>query len=215
MSADNDPKKQHSTRAISPNQLMMRRIIRNGHMFICGICRTKHSSQGHAASCLVTCWKMLLERAPWVVETRGIGKQPYACAYCQRGYATPEQSHTCAQDCVNKLNTGSTTEIITAKQKISRPFSKPSVKSTVRMAFQNLIARRKQVDAKIEADRLAAEQAKLNPPKKEAASTEKEPTAKKENEEFLCENCKKPYPSKAKADECLASHSKAAEQTKS
>jgi hypothetical protein len=214
MSADNGPKKTNLTRAISPNQMMMRRIIRNGDFFICGICRTKHSSQNQAASCLVTCWKMLLERAPWVVEVRGIGKYPYACAYCQRGYATPEQAHSCAQDCVNKLNTGSAPENVSTKQKISRPFSKPSAKSTVRLAFQNLIARRKLADARIEAERLAAEQAKENPPKSETAGAEKESPAQKESLEFLCESCKKSHPTKDKADECMASHSKKGEKPK-
>ncbi len=199
MSYSQDPKKKSAKPvAVGPNQLMMRRILKNGDFYTCGICRSNHTSQAHAMSCLQTCWRLLLERAPWVVDVRSIGKQPYACSYCQRGYATAEQAHSCAQDCVAKIMKSSSGVISTTNPKANRPVSKPNTKASIKLAFKNLIARRKLADAAVEA-RLEKEKAEQNP-KAPAPEPQKQVT------EYSCENCKKTYATKEKADECLASH---------
>ena len=76
--------------------------------------------------------------------------------------------------------------------------TKPNTKASIKLAFQNLIARRKLADATVEA-RLENEKLKQNP--KAAA-----PEVQNQVTEYPCENCKKTYTSKDKADECLASH---------
>lgn len=206
MSGTNGPKKHTQTYAISPKQMMMRRIIRQEDYFVCGICRSRHSSQAHATSCLAICWRSLLERAPWVVETRGIGRQPYACAYCQRGYPSPEQAHSCAQDCVNKLNSSAASENISSRQKITRSFNKPNSKTMARLEFQKLIARRKQADARIESERLEANERAINSGKSLEKHEEKAAVAPDVRTEHVCAQCKTPYPSKAEADACFSRH---------
>lgn len=198
MSSSQDPKKSAKPVAIGPKQLMMRRILKNGDFYTCGICRSNHASQAYALSCLQTCWRLLLERAPWVVDVRSIGKQPFACNYCQRGYSTVEQAHACAQDCLTKIMKSSSAVVSTPNVKVNRPLTKPNTKASIKLAFKNLIARRKLADATIEA-RLENEKLKQNP---KAAS----PDMQNQAAEYSCENCKKTYATKEKADECLASH---------
>ena len=198
MSSSQDPKKSAKPVAINATQLMMRRILKNGDFYTCGICRSNHASQAHALSCLQTCWRLLLERAPWVVDVRSIGKQPFACNYCQRGYPTVEQAHSCAQDCVTKIMKSSSAAISTPNLKVNRPMTKPNTKASIKLAFKNLIARRKLADATVQA-RLENEKLKQIP--KTAA-----PEIQNLVTEHPCENCKKTYATKEKADECLASH---------
>jgi hypothetical protein len=203
MSRNNDSKNASAIRLIQPSQMMLRRIIKKDGTFLCGICRSTHLSQNQAMGCLTSCWKQLLERAPWVVEVRAIGKHPYVCAYCQRGYFKPEQAHACAQDCINRENNHAATEGLSVQRKVTRSFHKSSAKSIVRMAFQNMIARKKLAEAQIEEKRIAAEQP---PPPKEVPEA---PTISNEQEkpqEFSCENCKSVFASEEKAAECLASH---------
>jgi len=186
---------------------MLRRIIRKGEKFLCGICRSIHTSQSHAMGCLTSCWKQLLERAPWVVEVRTIGKHSYVCAYCQRGYFEPEQAHACAQDCINRENNLAANEGLSIHKKVSRSFHKPSAKSIVRMAFQNMIARKKLADAHIEEKRLAAEQPPPPPPPpKEVPEAQTISNEPEKPQEFICDNCKSVFATEEKAAECLASH---------
>lgn len=198
MSSSQDPKKSAKPIPIRPSQLMMRRILKNGDYFTCGICRSNHASHAHAMGCLQTCWRLLLERAPWVVDVRSIGKHPFACTYCQRGYPTVEQAHACAQDCVIKIMKSSSAAISNPNLRVNRPISKPNTKNSIKLAFKNLIARRKLADAAVEA-RIEREKLEQNP---KAAS----PEPQKQADEYSCENCKKTYATKEKADECLASH---------
>lgn len=214
MSGTNGSKKHTQAFAISPKQMMMRRIIRQEDYFVCGICRSRHSSQAHATSCLAICWRSLLERAPWVVETRGIGRQPYACAYCQRGYPSPEQAHSCAQDCVNKLNSSAASENISVRQKITRSFSKPNSKTMARLEFQKLIARRKLADARIESERLEANERSINSGASPEQREEKVTIETAVQAEHVCAQCKTPYPSKDEADACFSRHGNQVEGSK-
>lgn len=184
MSAGNTPKKPQLLAPRSLGSLMMRRVLRQGEAYICGICKSRHASPSQANACLHTCWLAVLDRAPWVVEVRAMGKLPYACSYCQRGYSTAEQAHSCAQDCLRKISKTAAAEIQTPGSKMNRPFTKPNAKATSRLAFRQLIERAKLVDARREAELKKASE----PP------------------QFTCDNCKKTYASEKEAHDCQASH---------
>jgi hypothetical protein len=85
--------------------------------------------------------------------------------------------------------------------------TKPNAKASIKLAFKNLIARRKLADAAVEA-RIEKEK-QLQSPKPATDETQNQST------QFSCENCKKTYSSKEKADECLASHAQNSTTTKS
>jgi hypothetical protein len=85
------------------NQLMIRRVFRQGDVYSCGICRSKHQTPDAANVCLEQCWQAVLKKAPWV-SVKHYGKHPFACKYCQRGYATAELASACARDCASKMS---------------------------------------------------------------------------------------------------------------
>lgn len=104
MSADSTRKVKTQKMQASPiNQLMIRRVFRHGDVYSCGICRAKHQSTESANSCLEHCWHSVLKKAPWV-SVKHYGKHPFACKYCQRGYATAELASSCARDCSSKMS---------------------------------------------------------------------------------------------------------------
>lgn len=172
---------------------MMRRVLRSGEFFVCGICRSPHATSASAGTCLQTCWKLLIDRAPWVLEVRGVGKQPFACSYCKRGYPTAQQAHACALDCVNKMTPSSNNGKSEARQRIQRPFKKISAKSSFQSSVGTMIARRKLIDTRFESD------GNQKPITDDSAA--------------VCSVCSAKYPTKAEADACLATHGKVETQT--
>lgn len=78
--------------------MLVRRIVRLGPKFVCGICRTHHSEVHKANTCLYTCWCSIKSHAPFTaVRKRNLIQ--YACIYCLRSYQTPSHACDCAFDC--------------------------------------------------------------------------------------------------------------------
>ena len=180
-------------RTVGPSHLMMRRVLRSGEFFVCGICRTHHATSVGAGTCLQTCWKPLIDRAPWVIEVRGFGKQQFACSYCKRGYPNSQQAHACALDCVNKMAPASANGRVEPRQRIQRAFKKTISKSNFQSSVGSMIARRKLIDTRFESD------GNQKPITDDSAA--------------VCSVCNAKYPTKAEADACFATHDKVETQT--
>ena len=76
----------------------VRRVVRHGHEFICGLCRRAYSNPGEATGCVDACWHDLLESDPVVVRRRGAGTV-FRCRFCARDYRQHAAAARCADDC--------------------------------------------------------------------------------------------------------------------
>lgn len=78
--------------------MLVRRVVRLGPKFVCGICRTHHKAPYEANNCLHACWRDVKSSASFV-PVRRMNNIYYACIYCLRSYHTPDDAATCAADC--------------------------------------------------------------------------------------------------------------------
>ena len=80
---------------------VLRKIFRQGKVFVCGICRSKHSQRKDANNCLNHCWYALQEQYPLIVRTE-YGKTYFRCQYCFRDYTSENDGLDCAVECIDK-----------------------------------------------------------------------------------------------------------------
>ncbi len=76
----------------------IRRVIRRGSEFICGLCRSTYAQEGHAQSCIQGCWSELLTLDPVIFKRRLVGVA-FRCRFCARDYAKRPDAAVCAADC--------------------------------------------------------------------------------------------------------------------
>lgn len=88
----------------TPPRPIFRKLFKQGHLFICGICRSQYSSRVEANNCLNFCWFELKSMSAVVIfRDRNCGFR-YRCQYCARDFATNEDASQCAQSCIDKRN---------------------------------------------------------------------------------------------------------------
>ena len=82
--------------------MLVRRVVRMGPKFVCGICRTHHKEPYKANDCLHTCWHEVQSSAAYV-PVRRMNNIHFACIYCLRSYQTPNHATSCAADCTRTM----------------------------------------------------------------------------------------------------------------
>jgi hypothetical protein len=83
-------------------QNAIRRVVRQGSFFICGLCGTRYHAEDRAEACLEACSKRFLNQAK--VESSHEKKQArYRCTYCKRVYDTVVQAKDCARHCKDDI----------------------------------------------------------------------------------------------------------------
>lgn len=84
---------------LNPNRAgTIRRIIRRGHHYLCGLCRSGFEIEGEALGCLQECWSELLSLEPLLIRRRGRGVI-YRCRFCARDYRQVPDAEECAAEC--------------------------------------------------------------------------------------------------------------------
>lgn len=79
----------------------IRRVVRHGSDFMCGLCRSHYRSSSRAEGCLETCWRRLLGFDP-VIEKRTPFNRSFRCRFCARDHLTRKDGENCARDCRTK-----------------------------------------------------------------------------------------------------------------
>lgn len=83
--------------------MLVRRIVRVGPKFICGICRTHHKEPQKANNCLYNCWHDVKSVSPIIPVRRVTNLIQFACIYCLRSYDHQHHATTCAADCFKTM----------------------------------------------------------------------------------------------------------------
>ena len=82
----------------------IRRVVRQGHVFLCGMCRDSFDNFSDAISCVRHCWEEVLLLDP-VIERRFPAKTVmFRCRFCARDHETHELADHCAKDCKDNLS---------------------------------------------------------------------------------------------------------------
>ena len=79
----------------------MRRVVRRGSEFICGVCRSSHAGPSHANDCLRSCWSRYT--ATPVESLKKKSSILWRCRCCHREYSVQEQAGKCALECSGQL----------------------------------------------------------------------------------------------------------------
>ena len=79
----------------------IRRVIRRGYQFICGLCREIYLDPRQAQGCLSQCWQELLRLPPVIQRTKGNLKRPFRCRFCARDHQSLKCANACANDCLS------------------------------------------------------------------------------------------------------------------
>jgi len=77
----------------------VRRVVRRGHEFICGLCLRTYDKPGEAAGCVDACWHELLRSDPVLTRRHGGGGVVFRCRFCARDYHQHAAAARCAEDC--------------------------------------------------------------------------------------------------------------------
>ena len=80
------------------------RILRQGRMFVCGICRKFHNTQEQASGCVHGCFTNLINGG-LVQVIRQWGRDAFRCKLCTRTYAQMDAARQCGDECKKRLQT--------------------------------------------------------------------------------------------------------------
>ena len=75
------------------------RVIRQGSVYLCGMCRSPYASFSHGMSCVQDCWEEVLRLDPVIARRQGRNAVLYRCRFCARDYPSRELASHCATDC--------------------------------------------------------------------------------------------------------------------
>ncbi len=81
---------------------VVKRVVRSGGGFVCGICHRRHEQREEAESCLEGCLAGYFEMNP-IVPVPGTSGGRVRCLFCGREYGDPSLAHHCAEGCKAKF----------------------------------------------------------------------------------------------------------------
>jgi hypothetical protein len=78
----------------------VRRVIRQGDAFYCGMCRGRYTSFHEAFDCVRICWEELLSSNPVLERISTSSKTSlFRCRFCARDHKSRSAAAQCAEDC--------------------------------------------------------------------------------------------------------------------
>ena len=125
----------------------IRRVLRQGDRYTCGVCRKAYNDETAAEQCLARCLSGYLNPAKTVNDETTVSGKRYRCHFCKRVYTDKGEAQKCAAACRSQSEA-----TIAAESAISRPATvkPPSVHSpqpqkSVIAAQQNVPKKRAKV----------------------------------------------------------------------
>lgn len=92
------------------HQPTIRRVLKQGGVSICGLCRRRYKDASAAQSCLLACWQQVRQAYPLILRRTGYkpptgidtSKTVFRCRFCSRDFFTEAEGLACAERCLNK-----------------------------------------------------------------------------------------------------------------
>lgn len=83
---------------------LIRKVFRQGNIYICGLCKADYHDAGSANSCMNQCWFDIHHFYPVVKRKRSAKAWVFRCLFCCRDYTNELGAYNCAQRCVGIKN---------------------------------------------------------------------------------------------------------------
>lgn len=96
----------------------VKRILRKGSHFVCGMCGSQHTAGKTAVACLEKCVSQYLNQSPVTATSRN-GQSIYVCKFCKREHQQEASAAACAKACQSKLQKTAAKEQTIARKKLS------------------------------------------------------------------------------------------------
>jgi hypothetical protein len=81
----------------SPSTVAIKRVLRQGGRYTCGVCRKAYALEAEAEGCLPACLHAHVNPASAVAAVAG--SKMFRCHYCKRAYGERASAQTCADAC--------------------------------------------------------------------------------------------------------------------
>lgn len=81
------------------NPIPIKRVIRRGLHFLCGVCRKTYTGESAAAHCLEGCLRRWLGAGDTVNEVKEGAAKRYRCHFCKRIFDSKSAAKVCADAC--------------------------------------------------------------------------------------------------------------------
>lgn len=211
----------------------IKRVLRRGQHFLCGLCRSAYADESDAVGCLTECWSDLLRLDPVMPRRRGLSTI-FRCRFCARDHATRQEADACAQECRGRqqarhdaeLELYAALDVLPAPRKFKRRAStqtmlvaaplrrKPSVAAPAQAVTTSQTANDSKPisagSASVAGNQAAAEA----PVATKGPSAVAAPPAKKKGDkpffrdgaEYVCHGCSKRYFTRLEVTNCFESH---------
>lgn len=212
----------------------IRRVVRRGDIYICGLCRRQHNDLEDAQVCVGHCWTDFLAMDPVVRKQRAVGVA-HRCRFCARDFPSRAKAFQCASDCranqterqahereLEAVDNGPTPKRLRTPKPVRsapRPVASRPKKTT--LASEVLIVTNTAASSDpvpIAADAIAAP-SELTPKLVAAGESTSKPAAAdksrnrnmqkmffRDQAQYVCNNCKSKYFTKVEVEKCFESH---------
>lgn len=100
------------------SRFKVKRVLRKGSHFVCGMCGSQHTAGKTAVACLEKCVGQYLNQQPVTAIHRN-GRNVYACKFCKREHDQEAAASACAKACQAKLTKTANKEQDIARKKLS------------------------------------------------------------------------------------------------
>lgn len=86
----------------APPPIPVARVLKQGSLFVCGICRKPHMTKEQGNACVNNCFANFTS-GELVQVTKQWGRDSFRCKLCTRTYAQLAPAQTCAADCKARM----------------------------------------------------------------------------------------------------------------
>ncbi len=83
---------------------LVRKVFRQGDLYICGLCKANYHDYGSANSCMNQCWFDIHRFYPVVKRKRSVNAWVFRCLFCCRDYVSEMGAYNCSQRCLDVRN---------------------------------------------------------------------------------------------------------------
>jgi transposase-like protein/ribosomal protein L40E len=77
----------------------LKRVLRQGTRFVCGVCRKAYATEAEAERCLAACMQRHVNPASTVAAEQHGRQKRYRCHFCKRVYEAEQPARACATEC--------------------------------------------------------------------------------------------------------------------
>ncbi len=182
---------------------VVRRVIKQGSQYLCGLCARRYPDQAEAETCLSNCSRRFFSQEVTTTAAPEAKAKRYRCSFCKRVYDSAPSAKDCAKACRQNIQKKMTAETSirtgdTSADKLKLMAQYAEESGEVKGGGWTT------PDVLPDLQSMATQRAALGP-----GSSSPRPAPRAGGKTYTCEECHEVYSSPYEAQDCYASHQKA------